>query len=98
MRGGILVRHIGGEPVDRVTPGGIHMPQQSQPDHTTYEVVAVGPPMIVQGVGEVAPLVKVGDTVVAHRKPGRLIKLGGEPELVLTSEEAIWAVVDGETK
>jgi len=100
MRGGVLVREIGGEPADVTSPAGIYMPPQSRPEYTKYEVVAVGPPMILQGVGEVPSMVKRGDTVIMARmgkarKPGRFVKLDDEDELVLVGEEAIWAVVDG---
>jgi len=91
-RGGILLYEVGGEPVDRTSPGGIHMPQQSRPDYTEFEVVAVGPPMMGP-VGEVEPLVKVGDHVLMHRKGGRIVKYGDEPELQLVGEEAIWVVI-----
>jgi len=96
-RGGILLCEVGDEPVDLVSDGGIHIPQQARPDYTEFEVVAVGPPMMGP-TGEVKPLVKVGDRVLAHRKGGRIVKFKDEPELQLVGEEAIWAVIGKERR
>jgi chaperonin GroES len=78
---------------ERLSPGGIVIPDTAKEKPVRGEVLAVGNGKILQD-GRVIPLdVKVGDEVLFGKYSGNEIKVDGE-ELVVMREDDIMAVFD----
>ena len=79
---------------ERISPGGIVIPDSATEKPIQGEITAVGNGKILDS-GEVRPLdVKVGDKVLFGKYSGTEVKVGGEDLLVLR-EEDIMGVVEG---
>ena len=85
----ILLRRI---EADRVTKGGIIIPETAVEKPIEAEVVSVGPGRITESGQLVAPSVKPGDRVLFGRYAGTEVELDGAP-VVLLREGDILAVV-----
>lgn len=86
----VLVRRMEEE---RMTSGGIVIPDSAAEKPIQGEVVAVGKGKILEN-GEVRPLdVKVGDRVLFSKYGGTEVKVEGE-ELLVMREDDITAVVE----
>ena len=78
---------------ERLSPGGIVIPNTAKEKPVRGEVLAVGNGKILQD-GRVIPLdLKVGDEVLFGKYSGNEIKVDGE-ELVVMREDDIMAVID----
>ena len=78
---------------ERLSPGGIVIPDTAKEKPIRGEVLAVGNGKILED-GRVTPLdVKVGDEVLFGKYSGNEIKVDGE-ELVVMREDDIMAVID----
>lgn len=78
---------------ERLSPGGIVIPDTAKEKPIRGEVLAVGNGKILED-GRVIPLdVKVGDEVLFGKYSGNEIKVDGE-ELVVMREDDIMAVLD----
>lgn len=87
----VVVRRIEQE---KMSPGGIVIPDTAKEKPIQGEVVAVGNGKILEN-GEVRPLdVKVGDKVLFGKYSGTEVKIGDE-EMLVMREEDIMGVVEG---
>ena len=78
---------------ERLSPGGIVIPDTAKEKPVRGEVLAVGNGKILED-GRIIPLdVKVGDEVLFGKYSGNEIKVDGE-ELVVMREDDIMAVFD----
>ncbi len=78
---------------ERLSPGGIVIPDTAKEKPIRGEVIAVGNGKILED-GRVIPLdVKVGDEVLFGKYSGNEIKVDSE-ELVVMREDDIMAVID----
>ena len=79
---------------ERVSAGGIVIPDTAAEKPVQGKVVAVGKGKILEG-GDVRPLdVKVGDKILFGKYSGTEVKVDGE-ELVVMSEEDVMAIIEG---
>jgi chaperonin GroES len=79
---------------ERVSAGGIVIPDTAAEKPVQGKVVAVGKGKILEG-GDVRPLdVKVGDKILFGKYSGTEVKVDGE-ELVVMREEDVMAVIEG---
>ena len=87
----VIVRRMEEE---RMSSGGIVIPDSATEKPVQGEVLAVGNGKKLEN-GEVRPLdVKVGDKVLFGKYSGTEVKIGGE-ELLVMREEDIMGVVEG---
>ncbi len=79
---------------ERVSAGGIVIPDSATEKPTRGKVIAAGKGLILAS-GEVRPIsVKEGDTVLFGKYAGQEIKIDGE-ELVFLKEDDIVAIIEG---
>ena len=79
---------------ERMSAGGIVIPDSATEKPSKGEVVAVGNGKILDN-GEARPLdVKAGDTVLFGKYSGTEVKVDGE-DLLVMKEEDVMAVVEG---
>ncbi|MHC1478879.1 co-chaperone GroES [Frateuria aurantia] len=79
---------------ERVSAGGIVIPDSATEKPTRGKVIAAGKGLILAS-GEIRPIsVKEGDTVLFGKYAGQEIKIDGE-ELVFLKEDDIVAVIEG---
>jgi chaperonin GroES len=79
---------------ERVSAGGIVIPDTAAEKPVQGKVVAVGKGKILEG-GDVRPLdVKVGDKILFGKYSGTEVKVDGD-ELVVMREEDVMAVIEG---
>ena len=74
------------------TAGGIVLPGSAAEKPSQGEVIAVGPGKRQDSGDQIAPDVKVGDTVIFGQYGGNEVKIDGEEYLIL-SESDIFGVV-----
>ncbi len=87
----VVVRRIEQE---KMSPGGIVIPDTAKEKPIQGEVVAVGNGKILEN-GEVRPLdVKVGDKVLFGKYSGTEVKIGDEEMLVMREEDIMGVVED----
>lgn len=86
----ILVQY---EKPEDVTKGGILLPQSAKDPSVTAKVLAVGPGHTLDSGTHLPIPVKVGDTVVLAKVPGRDIKVEGVGECKMVKARDIMAVV-----
>ena len=78
---------------ERVSAGGIVIPDSATEKHVRGEVLAAGNGKILEN-GEKRPLdIQVGDTVLFGKYSGTEVKVDGE-ELLVMREEDIMAVIE----
>ena len=77
---------------EETTAGGIVLPGSAAEKPSQGEVIAVGPGKIQDSGEQIAPDVKVGDTVIFGQYGGNEVKIDGEEYLIL-SESDIFGVV-----
>ena len=79
---------------ERVSAGGIVIPDTAAEKPVQGKVVAVGKGKILEG-GDVRPLdVKVGDKILFGKYSGTEVKVDGE-ELLVMREEDVMAIIEG---
>ncbi|GLQ91812.1 co-chaperone GroES [Dyella acidisoli] len=79
---------------ERVSAGGIVIPDSATEKQTRGKVIAAGEGRILED-GKVRPMsVKTGETVLFGKYSGQEIKIDGE-ELVFLKEDDIVAVIEG---
>jgi chaperonin GroES len=79
---------------ERVSAGGIVIPDSATEKPTRGKVIAAGTGLILEG-RQVRPMsVKTGDTVLFGKYAGQEIKIDGE-DLVFLKEDDIVAVIEG---
>ena len=79
---------------ERVSAGGIVIPDSAAEKPSRGKVIAAGPPN-VNDEGKVRALdVKAGDTILFGKWSGTEVKIDGE-ELLVMKEEDIQAVIEG---
>ncbi len=79
---------------ERVSAGGIVIPDSAAEKPTRGKVIAAGPGRVNED-GKVRPLdVKAGDTILFGKWSGTEVKVDGE-ELLVMKEEDIQAVIEG---
>ena len=79
---------------DRVSAGGIVIPDSATEKPTRGKVIAAGNGRILEN-GSVRPMsLKTGDTVLFGKYAGQEIKIDGE-ELVFLKEDDVVAVIEG---
>ncbi len=79
---------------DRVSPGGIVIPDSATEKPIKGKVIAVGKGRILED-GKVRPLdLKAGDKVLFGKYSGTEVKVDGE-ELLVMKEDDIMAVIEG---
>ncbi|MCE5322826.1 co-chaperone GroES [bacterium] len=79
---------------EKVTAGGIVLPDSAKEKPQEAEVVAVGPGTQLES-GKVAPMdVKVGDKIIYGKYAGTEVKVGGE-EYVILRQEDVLAIMEG---
>ena len=77
---------------EETTAGGIVLPGSAAEIPSQGEVIAVGPGKRQDSGDQIAPDVKVGDTVIFGQYGGNEVKIDGEEYLIL-SESDIFGVV-----
>jgi|TARA_B100000886_G_C20415098_1_gene488916 chaperonin GroES len=77
---------------EETTAGGIVLPGSAAEKPSQGEVIAVGPGKKQDSGEQIAPDVKVGDTVIFGQYGGNEVKIDGEEYLIL-SESDIFGVV-----
>ena len=77
---------------EETTAGGIVLPGSAAEKPSQGEVIAVGPGKKQDSGEQIAPDVKVGDTVICGQYGGNEVKIDGEEYLIL-SESDIFGVV-----
>jgi len=77
---------------EETTAGGIVLPGTAAEKPSQGEVIAVGPGKRHDNGDQIAPDVKVGDTVIFGQYGGNEVKIDGEEYLIL-SESDIFGVV-----
>ena len=78
---------------EKISPGGIVIPDSATEKPIKGEVVAVGNGLVLDN-GEVRPLdLKVGDKVLFGKYSGTEVKLDGE-ELLVMKEDDVMAVLE----
>ena len=77
---------------EETTAGGIVLPGSAAEKPSQGEVIAVGPGKRNDNGEQIAPDVKVGDTVIFGQYGGNEVKIDGEEYLIL-SESDIFGVV-----
>ncbi len=78
---------------ERVTPGGIVIPDTAAEKPDRGEIIAVGNGKVLDN-GEVRPLeLKVGDKVLFGKYAGSTVKVDGE-ELLVMREDDVIAVIE----
>ena len=77
---------------EETTAGGIVLPGSAAEKPSQGEVIAVGPGKRQDSGDQIAPDVKVGDTVIFGQYGGNEVKIDGEEYLIL-SENDIFGVV-----
>ena len=77
---------------EETTAGGIVLPGSAAERPSQGEVIAVGPGKRQDSGDQIAPDVKVGDTVIFGQYGGNEVKIDGEEYLIL-SESDIFGVV-----
>ena len=77
---------------EETTAGGIVLPGSAAEKPSQGEVIAVGPGKRQDSGDQIAPDVKVGDTVIFGQYGGNEVKIVGEEYLIL-SESDIFGVV-----
>ena len=77
---------------EETTAGGIVLPGSAAEKPSQGEVIAVGPGKRQDSGEQIAPDVKVGDTVIFGQYGGNEVKIDGEEYLIL-SESDIFGVV-----
>ena len=77
---------------EETTAGGIVLPGSAAEKPSQGEVIAVGPSKRQDSGDQIAPDVKVGDTVIFGQYGGNEVKIDGEEYLIL-SESDIFGVV-----
>ena len=77
---------------EETTAGGIVLPGSAAEKPSQGEVIAVGPGKRQDSGYQIAPDVKVGDTVIFGQYGGNEVKIDGEEYLIL-SESDIFGVV-----
>ena len=77
---------------EETTAGGIVLPGSAAEKPSQGEVIAVGPGKRQDNGEQIAPDVKVGDTVIFGQYGGNEVKIDGEEYLIL-SESDIFGVV-----
>ena len=77
---------------EETTAGGIVLPGSAAEKPSQGEVIAVGPGKRQDNGDQIAPDVKVGDTVIFGQYGGNEVKIDGEEYLIL-SESDIFGVV-----
>ena len=77
---------------EETTAGGIVLPGSAAEKPSQGEVIAVGPGKRQDSGDQIAPDVKVGDTVIFGQYGGNEVKIDGEEYLIL-SESDIFGVV-----
>ena len=77
---------------EETTAGGIVLPGSAAEKPSQGEVIAVGPGKRQDSGEQIAPDVKVGDTVIFGQYGGNEVKIDGEEYLIL-SESDIFVVV-----
>ena len=77
---------------EETTAGGIVLPGSAAEKQSQGEVIAVGPGKRQDSGDQIAPDVKVGDTVIFGQYGGNEVKIDGEEYLIL-SESDIFGVV-----
>ena len=80
------------EEEEETTAGGIVLPGSAAEKPSQGEVIAVGPGKRQDSGDQIAPDVKVGDTVIFGQYGGNEVKIDGEEYLIL-SESDIFGVV-----
>ncbi len=79
---------------ERVTPGGIVIPDTAQEKPDRGEIIAVGNGKVLDN-GEVRPLeLKVGDKVLFGKYAGSTVKVDGEELLVMREDDVIAVIED----
>ena len=77
---------------EETTAGGIVLPGSAAEKPSQGEVIAVGPGKRQDSGEQIAPDVKVGDTIIFGQYGGNEVKIDGEEYLIL-SESDIFGVV-----
>ena len=78
---------------DKITPGGIVIPDSAAEKPVKGEVIAVGKGKILDNGKLCSLAVKVGDTVLYGKYAGNEVKIGDE-QLLVMRESDIMAVLD----
>lgn len=86
----IVVRRLENE---RMTAGGIVIPDNATEKPMQGEVVAVGPGKILDSGKECALTVKKGDKVLFGKYSGTEVKIGAE-ELVVMREDDVMGIIE----
>ena len=77
---------------EETTKGGIILTSAAQEKPEIYEVIVVGPGVVVDG-NEVKMEVKAGDKVIAGKYAGTTVKLDGE-EYTIVRQADVLAIVE----
>ena len=91
----VLVRRAEREE-DKVSAGGIHIPEMARERPVEGEVISVGEgrlDLTAAGRAQVPMSVKVGDTVLFGRYSGTEVKLSDDGEFLILREEEILGIL-----
>ena len=77
---------------EETTAGGIVLPGSAAEKPSQGEVIAVGPGKRQDSGDQIAPDVKVGDTVIFGQYGGNEVKIDGEEYLILSESEMFGVV------
>lgn len=83
------------EKKERVSAGGIHLPESANDQSPAWEavVLSVGPGLVLPNGRRVEPSVKKGDRVILGKYTGKEIRVDGE-KIVVVKEEDILGVIE----
>ena len=77
---------------EETTAGGIVLPGSAAEKPSQGEVIAVGPGKRQDSGDQIAPDVKVGDTVIFGQYGGNEVKIDGEEYLILSESDILGVV------
>ena len=78
---------------EETTAGGIVLPGSAAEKPSQGEVIAVGPGKRQDSGDQIAPDVKVGDTVIFGQYGGNEVKIDGEEYLILSESDIFLSLI-----
>lgn len=82
----VIVKNV---PMDRMTKGGIHIPENARKPQEEAEVISVGVGKLLKDGSHFPMDVKVGDRVTFHKNTGTTVRVDGMEYLILREDDLL---------